>query len=424
MASTQEERAIAAYNEHLGRFDKDLPRLSTVDLDEIEELAQRKLYSSYAAFTYVSGSAGKGLTHKANRAAFEKWQIIPRMLVNATHRDLATTIFGVTYPSPLILGPVGSSPTARAAAKLNVPFTLSTAGSRSIEDVATASANGPRWFQLYWPRSDDITLSLLKRAADNGYSALVVTLDTMQIGWRPEDLKFGYLPFIHGVGSQVGFSDPVFMARHGLPIVHERPAFPYEPEDLENPGGQSDNPPAFDDALRARKVLAFSWIAEMSSGTYRSWDDVPLIRNNWHGPLIFKGIQSAEDAERAIDVGADGIVVSNHGGRQVDGAIGSLDALELVMRSTRVREAQASGKFTILFDSGIRTGPDILKAVALGAQALVVPYVYGLALDGEAGVEAVVKYLLADLSLSMGLSGYKSLDDVRSTLASNMIRKT
>jgi len=248
----------------------------------------------------------------------------------------------------------------------------------------------------------------------------------MQIGWRPEDLKFGYLPFIHGVGSQVGFSDPVFMARHGLPIAHERPAFPYEPEDLENPGGQSDNPPAFDDALRARKVLAFSWIAEMSSGTYRSWDDVPLIRNNWHGPLIFKGIQSAEDAERAIDVGADGIVVSNHGGRQVDGAIGSLDALELVMRSTRVREAQASGKFTILFDSGIRTGPDILKAVALGAQAVLIgrPYVYGLALDGEAGVEAVVKYLLADLSLSMGLSGYKSLNDVRSTLASNMIRKT
>jgi len=307
-----------------------------------------------------------------------------------------------------------------------VPFTLSTAGTRSIEEVATASANGPRWFQLYWTRSDDITLSLLKRAADNGYSALVVTLDTMQIGWRPGDLKFGYLPFTHGVGSQVGFSDPVFMARHGLPITHEHPVFPYEPSDLENPDIGSHDHSAFDDALRARKALAFSWVAEISSGTYRSWADVPLLRNNWHGPLIFKGIQSAQDAERAIDVGADGIVVSNHGGRQVDGAIGTLDALELVMRSTRVREAQASGKFTILFDSGIRTGPDILKAMALGAQAVLIgrPYVYGLALDGEAGVEAVVKYLLADLSLSMGLSGYKSLKDVQSTLASNMIRKT
>ena len=278
-----------------------------------------------------------------------------------------------------------------------------------------------------------MTLSLLKRAKENGYSALVVTLDTMSIGWRPHDLDTSYLPFFHSYGCQNGFADPVFMARYGKqPELRSDLAFPYNPQEINERAAKGDR------EAKAMIYMGTEWVREMSSGRQRSWDELKLLRDNWEGPLVLKGIQCAADAELAIDAGADGIVVSNHGGRQVDGGVGALWSLEHIMKSNKVKEAQASGKFTVLFDSSIRSGPDIFKALALGAQAILCklcffcgrskfrivtdhlslgflpvgrPYVYGLALGGAGGVKHVIKTILADLEVTMGLSGYKSIDE-------------
>ncbi|EDR13677.1 uncharacterized protein LACBIDRAFT_230911, partial [Laccaria bicolor S238N-H82] len=344
------------------------------------------------AFLYAYGSAGTNSTYRANQRAFQKFGIIPRMLVNATRRSLETTIFGVTHPSPILVAPIGVQAIfaeeaelnpARAAGKLKIPFILSTAASRTIEEVA--EANGPdshRWFQLYWPRTNDVTLSLLNRAKASGYKALVVTLDTMGLGWRPHDLATAYMPFAHGVGIQVGKSDPVFMARYG-----------------KQPG----------------VFFGREWLKEANSGLYRDWEDLRFLRDNWEGPLVLKGIQSVHDAEKALEYGVNGIIVSNHGGRQVDGAIPSLYALETIMMSTKIKEAQQSGTLTILFDSGIRTGSDIFKAIALGAQAVLIgrPWLYGSIVGGQAGVEQVLKHTLADLDNTLGLAGYTCLREIQ-----------
>jgi len=287
---------------------------------------------------------------------------------------------------------------------------LSTAATRTMEEVAKVHGDGHRWYQLYWPFSDEITLSLLKRAKENNYSALIITLDTMSIGWRPHDLATAYLPFFHSYGCQNGFSDPVFMARYGKqPETRTELAFPYDPQEINARFTQGDP------VAEAQVHMGTEWVREMSSGRQRSWDELKLIRDNWEGPLVLKGIQCAADAELAIDAGADGIVVSNHGGRQVDGGVSALLSLEQIMRSNKVVGAQATGKFTVLFDSSVRTGPDIFKALALGAQAVLLgrPYVYGLALGGADGVKHVVKTILADLEVTMGLSGYKSIDEIQ-----------
>ena len=215
------------------------------------------------------------------------------------------------------------------------------------------------------PDSDELTISLLKRAKGAGYSVLVVTLDTMSIGWRPHDLNTGYLPLIHSYGCQNAFADPVFMARYGeQPQTRTNLGFPYDPSKLNARVEQGD--PVVKDMVQMSK----EWIKEMSSGRQKSWDELKLLRDNWGGPLVLKGIQCAADAELAIYAGADGIVVSNHGGRQVDGGVSALWSLEQIVKSKKIKEAQASGKFTILFDSSIRSGPDIMKALALGAQAV------------------------------------------------------
>ncbi|KAG6899761.1 hypothetical protein C0993_007058 [Termitomyces sp. T159_Od127] len=340
------------------------------------------------------------------------------MLVDATKRSLETTLFGVTHPSPIILAPIGVQgifhgdgelAPASAAGKLGIPFVMSSASSRSIEEVATANGNGHRWYQLYWPRTNDVTLSILNRAKENGFTALIVTLDTMTIGWRPHDLERAYMPFGHGVGIQVGRSDPVFMARYGREPVHERPDFPYDYEEKDRLFL------AGDEKTREAVFFGTEWLKECNSGLYRDWEDLKFLRKNWQGTLVLKGIQSVLDAEKALEYDVDGIIISNHGGRQVDGAIPSIYALDNIMKSVKVREAQASGKLTVLFDSGIRTGPDVLKALALGAQAVLLgrPWVYGLIVGGEPGVEQVIRHTLADLDTTLGLAGYKSLGDVQ-----------
>jgi lactate 2-monooxygenase len=257
-----------------------------------------------------------------------------------------------------------------------VPMIMSTASSHSIEEVAAASGEGPRWYQLYWPNDDDVCVSILERAKANGFTHLVVTLDTWLLGWRPHDLDQSYLPFIRGTGVAVFFSDPAFRA--GLEKAPE------------------------DDLMAALG----RWLG-VAIGQDKSWDRLPFLREHWDGPIVLKGIQHVDDARRAADAGMDGIVVSNHGGRQVDGAVASLDVLPGIVDAVGDRLA-------VLFDSGIRTGADVLKALALGAQAVLVgrPYAYGLAHGGADGVRHVLRSLLADLDLTMALSGHRGVDEL------------
>ncbi|KAI5995171.1 FMN-dependent alpha-hydroxy acid dehydrogenase, partial [Pisolithus albus] len=396
------------------------PVLGTVNIKDIEEKAREAMKDHIPAYMYTFGSAGTCSTDSANKRAFENYKLVPRMLVDVSNRNIETTIFGVTYPSPLLVAPVGVQgllhadaelATASAAGSVGVPFIMSTASSRSIEDVA--KANGPRghrWYQLYWPRTADITLSLLKRAKANGFTALVITLDTMILGWRPHDLETAYLPFAYGVGIQVGTSDPVFMQRFDLPPrENERTRFPFEPEKIRMAALEQG-----DEEAQRNMSLGKEWLGELNSGAFRTWDDLKFIKDNWEGPVILKGIQRVTDAEKAIAHGIDGIIVSNHGGRQVDGAIASLDALDSIMKSRKVRAAQKSGKLTVLFDSGVRTGSDVLKALAIGAQGVLIgrPIMYGLAIAGWEGVEQILLQTICDMHITLGLCGYGSVNEI------------
>ncbi|KAJ7654677.1 oxidoreductase [Mycena polygramma] len=393
--------------------------LGTVDFEEIEAKAQEKLKDYPGAFMYAGGSAGTNSTYRANLRAFEKYRIVPRMLVDATTRNLETTIFGVRHPSPILIGPIGTQAIfmadaelapARAGKNLGIPFIMSTAASRTIEDVAEANGDGHRWFQLYWPSSHEVLLSILKRAKASGFTALVVTLDTMLMGWRPRDLEKSYVPFAHGVGVQVGTSDPVFMARLGRgPIVGGDPKFPYVSGEMDRLFVTGDKD------VKDSVYLGMEWLKECNNGQFHTWEELRFIREHWDGPLVLKGIQDVRDAERTLDYGVDGIIVSNHGGRQVDGAIPSLCALARIMGSPTIKAAQKEGKLTVLFDSGIRTGPDIFKALALGAQAVILgrPWLYGGIVAGQEGIEQVLTHMLADLDTTLGISGFSSLSEIQ-----------
>jgi lactate 2-monooxygenase len=337
------------------------------------------------AFGYVAGGAGAELTMRANLEAFERVQIVPRMLRDVSVRDLSTSVLGIAMPAPLLLAPVGVQSivhpegelaVARAAAAQGVPFILSTAASHTIEDVAAAAPEASRWYQLYWPKERELAASFVARAGAAGYGAIVLTLDTWMLGWRPRDLQNAYLPFLSGEGVANYFSDPVF-----------RGALEKTPE--EDPG------PAIG-----------HWAYQFSNPAI-TWDDLEWLRGQTDLPIVLKGIIHPDDARRAQQAGVDGVIVSNHGGRQVDGAIGALDALPGVCDAV-------GAELTVLFDSGIRTGADIFKAVALGADAVCLgrPYMWGLALGGEAGVEQVLRSLLAELDLTLALSGYTSLDQL------------
>ena len=353
------------------------PSLPT-DLTRLEGLAQRTL--SAEAYGYVAGSAGAEATARANRAAFERWRIVPRMLRDVSVRDLSVELFGTTLPAPVLLGPIGvqsilhpdgEPAVARAAASVGLPMVLSTAASYTIEQVAEAGGTGPRWYQLYWPKDRDLAVSFLGRARAAGYTALVVTLDTVTLAWRPRDLDAAYLPFLRAIGTANYFSDPVFQKAIGGPVTAEN-----------------------------RTAAIMHWVANFSDPRL-TWDDLAFLREHWDGPILLKGVQHPDDARRAVEAGMDGVVVSNHGGRQVDGAIASLDALPGVV-------AAVGDRTTVLFDSGVRTGSDVVKALALGARAVLLgrPYAYGLGLGGEAGVRHVLRCLLAETDLTMTLAGF------------------
>ncbi len=337
------------------------------------------------AYDYVAGGAGSEDTMRANREAFQRWRIVPRLLRDVAGRDLRVEVLGQPLHAPLLLAPVGvlsivhegaEVAVARAAAAVGVPMILSTASSRSIEQVAEANGEANRWFQLYWPKSNDFAASLVRRAEAAGYSALVVTIDTYLLAWRDRDIDNAYLPFLYGEGLANYFSDPVFRA-------------------------------ALDEPPEANPRQAILYFAQQFANPSLTWDDLSFLREYTRLPILLKGILHPDDARKALDHGIDGLIVSNHGGRQMDGGLAALDALPPIVEAVQ-------GNMPVLFDSGIRRAADVLKAVALGARAVLLgrPYVFGLGVGGEQGVQDVVLNLLADLDLTLGLAGCRSFADV------------
>ena len=340
---------------------------------------------------YVQGGCGDAFTQDHNAAAFRHWGMVPRMMVDCATRDLSIDLFGLRLPSPIFMAPIGVTglmtpdghgdlAAARAAAETRVPLVASTLSNDPLEDVAQAMGDTPGFFQLYTPKDRDLAASLVSRAEAAGYKGIVVTLDTWVTGWRPRDLNTGNFPQLRGHVLANYFSDPVF--RRLLPV-----------------------PPEQDPAAAVR-----SWAATF--GKVLTWDDMPWLRSLTKLPLILKGICHPDDAKRAIDTGADAIYCSNHGGRQANGGIAAIDMLPDVVA--------AAGRTPVLFDSGVRSGSDVVKALALGAAAVGVgrPYSYGLALDGAAGAAHVLRCILAEADLLMAVNGYPDLAAVRAAGAS------
>ena len=349
------------------------------DLSRLEAEAAKVL--SPEALAYILAGAGDTDTTRANAAAFRRWRIKRRRRRQPAKVDLSTSILGTRMPAPVLFAPIGVQTlahpdgelaTAPAAAELGLTYVHSTQASHKMEDVAKANGDGSRWYQLYWPTDDELAVSFLRRAKAAGYTHLIITLDTTLLGWRPLDLDRGYSPFLENKGIANYTSDPVFQRRMPVPA-----------EVAPLPAG-----------------IAFAGVFQNPG---LSWGQLPLIRANWDGPILLKGIQSPRDARLAVEHKIDGIVVSNHGGRQVDGAIASLDALGPIVKAV-------GDKMPVLFDSGIRTGRDAFKALALGADAVLIgrPYIYGLALGGQRGARVVMRRLVEELEEEVGKAGHRS----------------
>ena len=364
-----------------------------VSPDEWEARARETL--EQGPFDYVAGGAGSESTIRANREAFERRRLRPRMLVGTAERDLSVEVLGLRSPAPFLLAPVGvlsivheekELGVARASKATGVPMILSSAASTALEEVAAELGDAQRWFQLYWWSDRELAGSLVDRAAAAGYGAIVVTLDTLTLGWRERDLGNGYLPFLGGEGLAQFFSDPLFRAR--LDVAPE-------------------------DDVQTASLMALAAFPNLAL----TWSDLDWLRARTELPILVKGVLRGDDARLALEHGVDGIVVSNHGGRQVDGAIASLDAL------VEVRE-EVGPDATVLMDGGIRRGADILKALALGADAVLLGrlYAYGLAVGGAAGVEAVIRQLAAELDLTMALAGVRSVRELDSSMVTPAAR--
>ncbi len=378
---------------------------------------------SARAWAYIGGGAGEGRTMAANRAALDRWAIVPRILRDVSQRNLGVELFGRRIPAPVLFAPVGAGSLAapdadaligRAAAELGVPYILSNQASVSMEDVAAAmddtSAGAPRWFQLYWSTDDDLVDSLLERAAAIRAEAVVVTLDTTMLGWRPQDLNLGSLPFAQGEGIAQYTSD-----RRFVDIVAERLRGAADERPEISLGAIAtlfsitrNAPGRFLQNLRSPQPrAAVQTFLDIYSRPSLNWDDLAGLRARTALPIVLKGVLHPDDARRAVDAGVDGIIVSNHGGRQVDGAISTIDALDAIA-------PVVDGRIKVLVDSGIYTGSDVFKALALGADAACIgrPHMYGLALAGADGARDAVADIIAELDLTLGLSGHTDVADL------------
>jgi lactate 2-monooxygenase len=344
-----------------------------------------KAVLSAGAFGYIAGSAGQESTAHANRRAFQGCAVRPRMLRNVERRDLSVTLLGRKMAVPLVAAPIGvqsiihpaaDRASAAAAAQSEIPYIASTVSSVPLEDIAKAMGEAPRWFQLYPGKNPDIVASFLARAEAAGYSAVVVTVDTTMLGWRTHDLQNVYLPFLRGEGLANFLTDPVFRAKLQKP-----------PEE--------DMGAAVQEFLSVYVNPAFTW------------DDLAHVKAMTRLPVLVKGITHPEDAATALDLGLDGLIVSNHGGRQVDGAVASLTALLAILE-------RVGREPLVLLDSGVRSAADVMKALALGADAVGVgrPYAYALAVGGEAGVRELFSQWKAELDLQLALSGYTAISQL------------
>ena len=394
-------------------------KLPTIPIDPARlELAAKSVMTP-KAFAYVAGGAGEDRTVNSNRAAFANVHIVPRMLRDVAARETSITLLGQKISSPLLLSPVGvldlahqdaDIAVAKAAASLGIPYIFSNQASRPMEQCAGVMGNSPRWFQLYWSKSYDLVASFVQRAEKCGCSAVVVTLDTTMLGWRTRDLDLGYLPFLEGRGIAQYTSDPVFQK-----MLDENETGPEIKREISWNSvlgliKMVNNYPGsgFVKKLRSgRPIKAVRKFIGTYSNPSTTWNDLKFLRQHTRLPIILKGILHPDDARKAIDFGMDGIIVSNHGGRQVDGALSTFQALPVVAEVV-------NKKIPVLLDSGVRTGADMFKAIALGASAVCIgrPYVYGLALAGQQGVYQVVRNLQSDFELTMGLAGCTSVSEI------------
>ncbi|MFC0186843.1 alpha-hydroxy-acid oxidizing protein [Fictibacillus aquaticus] len=340
-------------------------------------------------FTYVQSGAGAEVTLRANEEAFERWAIVPRVLKDVSSRNLSANLLGTHLPSSFMLAPIGNQgilhdegelASAKAAAAFGVPFIASTVSTFSLEEIAAANGDGSRWFQLYWSSDFEVTASMVQRAETAGYSAIVVTVDMPVVGHRERDLNYQYFPLALGKGAANFLQDPVFQSRLSKSPVEER------------------------DVALAELLSVFFEPA-------LTWDKVQELRKITSLPILIKGILHADDAKIAVDLAFDGIVVSNHGGRQLDGCFSSLDALPAIADTVK-------GRIPVLFDSGIRRGADAVKALSLGADAVLLgrPYVYGLAAGGENGVKHVIEQFIKDFDSAIALTGLTKASDANRSI--------
>jgi lactate 2-monooxygenase len=369
---------IEIYFQGLGGVLPTLP----MAFDELESRAQQAM--SPSIWSYVAGGAGDELTQRGNVTAFNRWGLIPRMMVGATERDMSVELWGQRWDVPIFMAPIGviglctpdrhgDLAAARAAARTGVPMCVSTLTMDPLEDIAAEFGTTPGLFQLYTPTDCELAESLVHRAEAAGYTGIVVTLDTWIPGWRPRDLSTANFPQLRGLSLANYISDPHFRDKVDA--------------DLSDP-----------------RNAVMHWVSVF--GNSLTWNDLPWLRSITKLPLILKGICHPEDARRAIDGGVDGIYCSNHGGRQANGGLPAIDCLPDVVA--------AAGDVPVLFDSGIRSGADVIKALAMGARAVGIgrPYAYGAALGGADGIVHVLRSILAEADLIMAVDGYPTLNDL------------
>ena len=365
---------------------------------KMEEEAYAKMEEG--ARSYIHGGAGLSHTVDNNRNDFNRYRIVPRMLKNVEVRDTSTSVLGVDMTAPFFLCPVGVAEMvhpegdlaiAQGAAPTGIPYIFSNQGSFPMETCAAAMGETPHFFQLYWSKSRALVSSFVKRAEACGSKGIVLTLDTTLLGWRTGDLDIAYLPFLLGKGIAQYTSDPVFRDLVEQEIAREHP-------------GLDQKSPEYKDLFGQTCAIMFTKIYNNSATT---WDDLAFLRDQTSLPIILKGILHKDDAKLAVKHGMDGILVSNHGGRQVDGSISSIAALPKIAKAVK-------GQIPILMDSGIRGGADVFKALALGADAVGLgrPHIFGLTLAGADGVTEVIRQLQADFELTMALSGCKNVSEI------------
>ncbi|QDS68515.1 hypothetical protein FKW77_010882 [Venturia effusa] len=380
----------------------------TTDPNKLETQAQSKMTAK--AFGFLAGGSGEGATLEANRLAFKQWRIVPRMLVSSGPRDLSVKLFNRTYPSPVMMAPIGFQHTfhpdgepgvAQIAQELGIPYIMSMNSHASVEEIAEGNGDGQRWYQFYWQTPDAMTAQILKRAHAAGYHVLVVTLDAFQLGWRPADLDQGYMPTNFGV-PDLSFDNKPMGSLFGS-----------------GDGGDADQIRAINDTAAPDVTMKTAEAAAAETpgappslfSANPTWDRLPFLRQNWPGPIVLKGIQHPADAQKALAAGMDGIIVSNHGGRQMDGGPGSLEVLPEIVEAV-------GGRMAVLFDSGIRTGADIIKALALGANAVLIgrPWAFGMGINGKAGAKEVMRGIMAQLEINMHIAGLRSVRDINGSV--------